>query len=349
MTMRPQLRPVGTAFLALLFLVGVSPVRSVDASDSKPQSKTESTNKVAWLGVSTQTLDDQLRDGIDYRGPGVLVNQVVEGGPAEKAGVKAGDVIVSVNGQSVGSPDELQALVRRGHAGDRVRLDLARENKRQALTATLGERSSGATWSRTTTTRTESDSDDNEDSILSDDDLQSLKNLGDMPIPGRGRLGVQLQDLDGDLGSYFSVPQGKGALIVEVEKESPAARAGLKAGDVIVKVGEDSVEDSNDAARAIREREGKTSFTIVRRGQRQTVTADLAPRARIRSIVRGHGPMVFDMPPVPPMPPMAPMAPMTPMSPEPMNRSMSRLHREMDQLRDEIRQLREELQQKSKN
>lgn len=357
--MRPHLRPATIALFTALAVAGLSLHQPARADESKR----EATSRIAWLGVTTQSIDDELRDGMDFKGSGVLVNDVVDGSPAERAGLHQGDVIVSFNGESVESPEDLQSLVRNAHPGDHVRIEIQRERQRQTLNATLGERSD-VTRVRTRD-EDESGDEDNDtptpdmeklnksmekmnrsmdkakiDLDLSKIRMDALKNLADMPIPGRGRLGVQLQDLDGDLGSYFSVPQGKGALVVEVEKESPASRAGIKAGDVILKVDDDEVEDSNDAAQAIRQHEGKVNLVIMRRGSRQTLTAELSPRARVQRIVRGHGPMMYEVP-------MLPEAPVTPEAPR--SREVSRLHREMQQLREEIQQLREELQQKSKD
>ena len=63
-----------------------------------------------------------------------------------------------------------------------------------------------------------------------------------------GYLGIVLQELNADLAPYFSVKAGEGVLIVRVEKDTPAEKAGLKAGDVIVQMGEKTVKDADDRA-----------------------------------------------------------------------------------------------------
>ena len=357
--MGSQLNRRGSTLLAVIAIVGGSFAASKPAGAATP---VEAGSHRAWLGVSTQSIDGQLREGLDYRGNGVLVNRVSEGSPAERAGLRQGDVIVGLNGANINSPEELLMRVREARVGDRVRLDISREGRRQLLTATLGERpenlANGEGRRRVIMRTDRNDRESMEvpeapeppeapeapeapevpdppEPLIGDHlmDLEGLGNLADLPFAGRGRLGVQLQDLDPDLGSYFSAPQGKGALIVHVEKDSPAARAGLKAGDVIVRVGDQTTNDADETARAIRAQEGRVSITVLRRGQRQTLQTELAPRARIHRIVRGHGAMNLDDLP----------------SVGDRHRQESEVHRELQELREEIRQLREELRQKSPN
>lgn len=94
---------------------------------------------------------------------------------------------------------------------------------------------------------------------------------------GRGRLGVQVQDLNAQLGEYFGVPDGRGALVMEVMKDTPAERVGLQAGDVITKVGDQSVEDPSDLIESLRGKEGKVTVTVVRKGRTLTLEPELEP------------------------------------------------------------------------
>ncbi len=93
---------------------------------------------------------------------------------------------------------------------------------------------------------------------------------------GRGRMGVRLQDLTDQLGDYFGVEGGDGALVTSVTEDSPAAAAGIQAGDVIVAVGAESVDGPGDVARAVRSAEaGPTEVTVIRDGQRRSFTVTL--------------------------------------------------------------------------
>jgi hypothetical protein len=99
-------------------------------------------------------------------------------------------------------------------------------------------------------------------------------------LGGPGRLGVSLQPLGDQLGDYFGVEDGHGALVSEVRKGSAAEKAGLKAGDVIVSVAGKAIEDPGDVVEAVHAADaGPLKVTVVRKGKRQTVTADLPERA----------------------------------------------------------------------
>ena len=301
--------------------------KSTETKTSQSKSTETKTSQTSrpWLGVVTQSLDDDLKDGLDYQGDGVLVNRVADDSPAAKAGLKQGDVIVSMNGKAVSAPEDLQELVRSGKAGDRASLSVVRDGKKQAMTATLVERPSEMAWG-----------DDSHRIVIREApdmqfDLDHMPDMGDLPGVGRGRLGVELQDLNPDLGGYFSVPDGKGALIVSVVEGSVAAQAGLKSGDVIVKIGDRAVEDADDAARAIRQSEGSTPIDVMRKGKRMTLTANVERRQHVhREVVRMN---LDDLPGMG----------------DDMHRMNSDLRREMDDLKRQIHELSEQLKQKSQN
>jgi len=98
------------------------------------------------------------------------------------------------------------------------------------------------------------------------------------PRMSRGRLGVRVDDLDKDMADALGVPAGKGALVREVLEDTPAQKAGIRAGDVIVKVGDDTVDDPDDLTRALRGRQGKVSIDLLRKGDRRTVNVDIPER-----------------------------------------------------------------------
>jgi C-terminal processing protease CtpA/Prc len=250
--------------------------------------RTESEGSRAWLGVYTQELTDDLRNALGVQANGVLVSQVVKGSPAERGGLVKGDVIVTVNDRAVTSPDAFTETIRARKPGDVLAIRVLRDGERRTMSVTLGERSE----SYGSRDDDDDDGDDDDESIRVEipdaDEIDRLvrKHVGDAKVytlgSARGRLGVRIQDLNRDLGTYFKAPEGQGVLVLEVVDGSAAEKAGFRSGDVILKVGEDSVSDGDDLVRALREREGKVSIEILRSGTRRTLEAELEERRTYR-------------------------------------------------------------------
>jgi S1-C subfamily serine protease len=277
-----------------------------------------------WLGVTTQPTDEDLRRGLDLTTDGLLVNQVTDGSPAERAGVRKGDVILTYNWKSVTDPEKLRQMVRDTAPGRAVSLGLWRDGAKLSLQVTVGEVPSG-----------EDDGDEFDaptppaapraprapspprggshrhviidGRVIPDDeiddtlrnlphdlqgmiDLRGLRGLRGWSGPGgtmmftpsamgRGRLGVRVEKLNSDLGQALGVVGGKGVLVTEVYEDTPAQKAGLKAGDVIVKVGADSVDTPNELVRALDRHDGKIGLTVLRKGVKREVQPELAARS----------------------------------------------------------------------
>jgi serine protease Do len=246
----------------------------------------------AWLGVVTQALTPELREGMSYKGQGVLVNRVLADSPADRAGVEKGDVITNFNSRSIDTPEALAAVVGQGRAGQTASLRVVRDGKSRSLSVKLAARSDDDGM--------DMDGPERHEIRIKDLDLH-LDGLGDLGqgIPGvwswmgRGRLGVRIESLNSDLGSYFSVPGGKGVLVVEVMKDTPAEKAGLKAGDVITRVGDHAVLDAEDLIKALGTDQGKVALGIVRKGGNRTIDVELEKQEHTIRVRRGDGAMGF--------------------------------------------------------
>ena len=262
----------------------------------------EERSETAWLGVYSQEITPELRDGMNHASEGVLVNRVVPDSPADRAGIRKGDVIVRVNSRLVNTPDELSRIVRAGHVGDPVAIRIVRDGNQQTLTARLAarpEEDSEAPEARESRRSHETPDPDFDFDFDFDggpgSDGESFEIPGDgfaMLGMGRGRLGVRIQSLNTGLGDYFGVKDGKGVLVVDVLKDTPAERAGLKSGDVITRVGDRDVNDADDLIRAIRSSEGKVTIGVVRHNTRRTIEAELKPAPRpprVLRLRRGNG------------------------------------------------------------
>ena len=281
------------------------------------------TNSGSYLGVYLEEVTSErakeLRLGEER---GAIVMKVVEGSAAEKAGLKENDVITSFNGRRVDTVRELQRLLSETPAGREVQFEVMRGGGRQTLNATMTKRS----WNSEYTFRGAQNAFDAEalrgsqeamkrsqelfkrsqENLLRNKDLaqnwkglQDWKGYGDFNFvsPGgyffyRGsRLGIAVESLTDQLAEYFGVKSGHGLLVAEVRAESAAAKAGLKAGDVITAIDGQKVDNISDLLSGISKKaEGTVTLTIVRNKSEQTITIPvekserrrLAPRARTR-------------------------------------------------------------------
>ena len=268
--------------------------------DVRPSQGAEGTT---WLGVYSQSLTPELREGLEYQGQGVLVTRVVDGSPAQKAGIRKGDVIVRVDNDPVDSPAALARVVRASPAGESVVVQVVRDGQRLRLSTRLASRSSDDGEDESEDERGDAPTPHDPDRSelkrpnppdLDDDDVRIEVPEGGFSFRGmgRGRLGVRVDNLNEDLGDYFGVKDGKGVLVVEVLKGTPAERAGIKPGDVVTRVDGRAVSDSDDLVRALSSKQGKVDLTVVRRGSSRVVEAELEEgQPRIMRLRRGDGPM----------------------------------------------------------
>ena len=276
------LQRIGSGIATLALVTAVA--GPISAKEESGASASDTATR-PWLGVQMQPLTDELRDEFKFKGQGVLVTRVVPDSPADKAGLKRGDVITSLDTRTVDSPAALSDLVAKSKAGQSVQLRIVRDGKTQTLTAKLAEQEE----ERDFDVQPGHDMDDMEIRVPHDLDLGGMGMWGGM---GRGRLGVRVESLNRDLGGYFGVPDGKGVLIVEVMKDTPAEKAELKAGDVITRVGDRAVEDAEELVRALPEDAGKVALTVVRKGAKRAVQAQLDQPERVVRIRRGGPDMI---------------------------------------------------------
>jgi C-terminal processing protease CtpA/Prc len=224
----------------------------------------------AYLGIFMEELSKKLIKRHEYPyESGVLVTEVVDDSPAGKAGLEEDDIIYEFDAKAVTSPTQLSKLVREKAPGDEVQIVFYREGERKELSAVLGEREL-ITYSY--------DWDDWSD-YAKDwkvyarkfDDAVGYYVAGGM----RGRLGVKLSELNDDLASYFKVEDG--ALVLEVNDDSPAEEAGIKAGDIVVAFAGEEIAAPDDLKAALTsvDEAGDYEVVVVRKGKKKTLTVTL--------------------------------------------------------------------------
>lgn len=227
------------------------------------------------LGVTVQDL------GAADKTSGVRIDSVDPGSAAERAGIKAGDIVVEYDGERVRSARQFTRLVQETPEGRQVPMALMRDGKHQTLTATPEARA--MTWNMSI-----------DGDRLRRDVERSLEGLRDfrMDMPpmrfrfdndfapsSRRRLGVSVDSLSDQLAQFFGAPDG-GALVTSVEADSAAAKAGLKAGDVITSINGGRIHDAEHLRRALRDAsEGELTIDYLRDKKAATAKATLGPQA----------------------------------------------------------------------
>jgi serine protease Do len=198
-----------------------------------------------YLGVGIDNLSEALAK--EFKVPdtsGALVDDVSPGGPADKAGIKEGDVIRKLNGQTVESRDQLTAMVANMKPGTEVKLDILRDGRPMTIHATLGERPAN---------------------------LPITAGVGKAPSEGALRS-ITVQNLTPDLRDQLGLPpNARGVVITDLDPDSPAAQARLQRGDVIEGINRQPVNSVTDFNRLAAEAKGQTLLRINREGNRYFV------------------------------------------------------------------------------
>jgi serine protease Do len=272
------------------------------------------------VGIKDLTADDAAKLRLPAPS-GVLIDSVDKASPAEKAGVLQGDVAVTYDGDAVRSAAQFTRLVRESVAGRAVKLAVVRGGKRVELTVTPEARDTEVrAWIDEPTMRGERDKESADGKDIEKEVEREFRivprgegpswRLGPMgPLgpmgrfqwhsddpadmlsmaqgQGRGRLGVTVQNLSPELAEFFGVKEG--ALAVTVAKDSPAAKAGIKAGDVITAIDGKAVADPEELIAALRDKAGEVSVTVMRDKKALTLkaTIDKPEIQKKRTVIQG--------------------------------------------------------------
>jgi len=228
----------------------------------------------AWLGVQLEDVTGDRAHELKLPGEyGAVVTEVKEDSPAAKAGVKENDVILEFAGERVRSVAQLKRLIRETPPDRSVPVKLSHDGQTRTVNVALEARHWGFAGPQ-----------------VYMPEIPRIK-LPDFHFGfGAPSLGVSADELTPQLAGYFGVKQGKGVLVREVDSGTPAEKAGLKAGDCIVRVGSKEIGSVGDLQRALvdqaRESAGgkrQVELTIVRDRHELTVKADLERRPRALS------------------------------------------------------------------
>lgn len=218
-----------------------------------------------FLGVHAEEIskENMGRYGLNQV-RGVGVTQVVKDSPAEKAGIRKDDVILRLDGERITSVRKLNRLISEIAPEQSVRVAISRAGAEQELTATIARRQN--TFAK--------DLFNNVEPQVWRWEGQLNDQTGDLvfALGNRRRIGVTTTELTKQLADYFGIADGRGVLVTSVTDDGPAARGGLKAGDIITAVDGEKVESTGDVSRIVnRKKEGDVMLTIVRNKSQQTI------------------------------------------------------------------------------
>jgi len=176
-----------------------------------------------WLGVIVQTITPELADsfGLKQR-KGALVADIEESGPADKAGIKKGDIIITFDGKEIKEMSELPLTVAQTPVGEQVEVTILRNGETLTKKVKIGELK--------------------EDGVYALSDERTKKDIG-----------MEVSELTRELIRKYRISEIRGVLVTYVESDSPADLAGIREGDVIIEVNREPVENLDEYYRAIKE------------------------------------------------------------------------------------------------
>jgi serine protease Do len=190
------------------------------------------------LGVTVQSMTPDLARSLELKGTGgALVSSVQANGPADKAGLKRGDVVTTINGVKVSDSNSLRNHVASLKPGTKATLTVARDGREQTLTATLGELPTGAAPAQPT------------------DDAEN-----------RSGAGLAVEPLTPQTARQLGIDATDGLVVTNVDPSGPAADAGFRRGDVIQEVDGEKVESAAALRRQLATAGDRPALVLVRRG-----------------------------------------------------------------------------------
>lgn len=189
-----------------------------------------------YLGVLIQKVTPEIADSLGMdKGRGALVANVSKDGPAEKAGVKVGDVITEFDGKEIKDSGDLPIIVARTPVDRRVRMKVLRDKKELQLTVSVGE--------------------------LKDEEVVAS-------APEKGELGMTVQKLTPQIAESLGLEKADGVVVSAVDPGSVADEAGIRRGDVILEVDRKPIRSIDEYKKAVAGiRKGKGVLLLVRRGE----------------------------------------------------------------------------------
>jgi len=192
-----------------------------------------------WLGVTVQDITEDIAGNLKLKETaGALVSDVFEGDPADKAGIKAGDIIIEIDGKKIKDTRELLRIVASFSVGKKIDIKVLRDGKKKVLNITIAER-------------------------------EEKKELAGTEQEERESFEMMVQDITPEIARHLGLSDAKGVVVAQVKEGGSADEAGIKPGDVILQVNRVKVSSLKDYLREIsRKGTGESCLLLIKRGKR---------------------------------------------------------------------------------
>jgi len=217
------------------------------AKDIIAQLKSKGEVTRGWMGVGIQDLTPELAEYYKVKGEtGVLVTQIFEGDPADKAGIKANDIITAVNGEPVTSSRELSRRIAALGVGQKAKITIMRDGREKTVTVETAKRQ--------------------EEQALASKEAESDE-----------KLGLSLQSLEPDMAARLGYDEAeKGVLVTGVESGSKADKAGVQQGDLVKEINRKPVAGMEEFRKQLNQvKKGDPIMLLLKRGQSGFIVAKM--------------------------------------------------------------------------
>ncbi len=251
----------------LIFAGTLIVVPAVAQTPAPPRIVKTAGGQTSFIGVMVQEIDSERAKKLKLPNEsGVEITRVEPDSPADKGGLKVGDVIMQYNGQRVEGMEQFSRLVRETPVGREVKLEIIRAGAPQTVTVKVGGRHTNQSFNM----------------IAPMPAVPPVPERFELRMPDMPRsfmswrsaaLGIECETLEGQLADYFGVKEG--VLVRSVLKNSAAEKAGIKAGDVIIRVDDTRIATPSDLSSRVRAMHGKTVNLVLMR-DRKEITLSVA-------------------------------------------------------------------------
>jgi serine protease Do len=240
----------------------------------------------SWLGTGISEVNAEKVKELKLPAErGVVLGKIVPDSPAAKAGLKESDVVTEINGQRVEGTEQFRRMIREIPSGRATQFTVWREGRSQSVQVTLGK-----SEMRHANTLVAPAMPGNFAIQIPDmPEMDGMFTAGPFAA-SRTRLGIDAENVDGEFGNYFGAPEGEGILVRGVFPDTPAAKAGLKAGDVITSVNGERIRSVGELRSKMMEKRDDKSIKLglIRSKAALSVTVELPPPAERKTIRSGE-------------------------------------------------------------